>query len=143
MTTIRQIMSQQVVSVRPNDSVAKAIEILTQERAGSLSVVDDKGALVGMVSELALIDVVFDRGVSDAEVSSYVDKDVPFVQPDEGLSRAGQLFALYSFRRLPVVEGGKLVGMVTCRDLMNHALRTREVLAEPLLELIPSLAPLS
>ena len=54
-----------------------------------------------------------------------------------------ELFALYSFRRLPVVEDGKLVGIVTRRDLMNHALRTNEVLTEPLLELIPSLAPLS
>ena len=69
--------------------------------------------------------------------------DLQVVHPDDPLSRVAQLFALYSFRRVPVVERGKLVGMVTRRDLMNHALRTNEVLLEPLIELIPSLAPMS
>jgi hypothetical protein len=41
------------------------------------------------------------------------------------------------------VDAGKLVGILTRRDLMNHALRTNELLADPLIELIPSLAPMS
>ena len=65
------------------------------------------------------------------------------VHPDEPLSRLAQLFALYSFRRIPVVEAGKLIGVVTRRDLMNHSLRTNEVLNEPLIDLIPSLVPMS
>jgi hypothetical protein len=42
-----------------------------------------------------------------------------------------------------VVDQGKLVGIVTCRDLMNYAVRTGEELTEPLVDLIPTLAPLS
>ena len=80
-----------------------------------------------MISELALIDVVFDPQVKDAPVSDYMNPEVHLVHPDDPLSRAAQLFALYSFRRLPVVENGKLVGIVTRRDLMNFALRHEHV----------------
>ncbi len=143
MVTIRKIMSSPVVAVRATDSVGDALTLLTEQHTGGLPVVDTQGAVVGMVSELALLDVVFDADVKQQCVSQYMTQNVHVVHPDDLLSRAAQLFALYSFRRLPVVEEGRLVGIVTRRDLMNHAVRTGEVLNEPLLELIPSLAPMS
>jgi CBS domain-containing protein len=136
-------MNRGVVGIRPDATVAEAIDTLTKQHIGGLPVVSDDGAVVGIISELALIDVVFDDRVRDAPVSDYMNPEVHVVHPDEPLSRAAQLFALYSFRRLPVVENGRLVGIVTRRDLMNYALRTNRLLADPLLELIPALAPIS
>ena len=143
MTTIRQIMNERVPAIHPQETVAKAVEILTRHHTGGMPVVADDGAVVGMISELALIDLVFDAKVKDAPISKYMSSNVHAVHPDEPISRAAQLFALYSFRRVPVVEADKLIGIVTRRDLMNHALRTNEVLNEPLVDLIPSLAPMS
>jgi CBS domain-containing protein len=143
MVTIQDIMTKRVVTLHLDDSVATAIETLNAQHTGGLPVVDDEGAIVGMISELALIDVVFDSNMRYAPVSKFMTPNVQVVHPQELLSRAAQLFALYSFRRLPVVENGKLVGIVTRRDLMNHAMRTNETLAEPLVELIPSLAVMS
>src|SRR5205085_6509720 len=111
-----------------------------QNHIGGAPVVDAEGELIGMISELALIDVVFDEAVKNAPVSKFMTVEVQVVYPYESLSRAAQLFALYAFRRLPVVENGKLVGIITRRDLMNHALETGQVLADPLVEMIPSLA---
>jgi tRNA nucleotidyltransferase (CCA-adding enzyme) len=136
-------MNQRIIVIRPEATVAEAIEILTQQHIGGAPVVDDDGSVVGVISELALIDVVFDPAVKDAPVSNYMTPEVHVVHPDESLTRAAQLFALYSFRRIPVVAEGKLVGVVTRRDLMNYALRTNQLLNDPLLELIPSLASMS
>jgi tRNA nucleotidyltransferase (CCA-adding enzyme) len=141
--TIREVMNPRVVGIRPETTVGKAIEVLTQQHIGGLPVIDGEGAVVGMISELALIDVVFDPNVKDAPVSDYMNPEVHLVHPEDPMSRAAQLFALYSFRRLPVVENNKLVGIVTRRDLMNYALRTSTLLADPLIELIPELAPMS
>jgi CBS domain-containing protein len=136
-------MNKHVVGIDPEATVAEAIEILTQQHIGGLPVVTADRAVVGIISELALIDVVFDPAVKHAPISRYMNPEVHVVHPDEPLSRAAQLFALYSFRRLPVVENGRLVGIVTRRDLMNYALQTNDLLADPLIELIPSLAPMS
>jgi CBS domain-containing protein len=138
--TIRQVMNQNVVTVRPEASVEQTIELLTQNHIGGAPVTSENGTLVGMISELALIDVVFDHTVNDKPISKYMSIELQVVRPDEPLMRAAQLFTLYAFRRLPVVENGKLVGIITRRDLMNYSLRTKCTLQDPLVALIPSLA---
>ena len=141
MAVIRDVMHSDVIGIRPDATVAEAIKLLTDRHIGGLPVVASGGAIVGMISELALIDVVFNASVKDAPVADYMTPDVHTVHPNDPLSRAAQLFTLYSFRRLPVVENGKLVGIVSRRDLMNYALQTNKLLADPLTEMIPSLVP--
>ena len=143
MATVRDIMNKGVVSIRPEATLAEAVAILTQQHIGGAPVVASDGAVVGVISELALIDVVFDCDAKEARVSDYMTPEVHTVHPDDSLTRPAQLFALYSFRRLPVVEDGRLVGIVTRRDLMNYALRSNKLLTDPLIELIPSLAPMT
>jgi CBS domain-containing protein len=140
MITIGQVMNKDVATVRADATVLEAINFLTEHHTGGAPVVDTDGKLVGMISELALIDVVFDPAVKSRPISNYMTEEVQSVGPEEPLSRAAQLFALYAFRRLPVVKNGKVVGIFTRRDLMNHALRTNKLLTDPLLEIFPGLA---
>src|SRR3954447_24056646 len=120
-------MIKPVKSIRDDATVAEAIEFLVENHTGGAPVVDREGNLIGMISELALIDVVFDPAVKDSPVTDYIMAEVHSLAPEDPLSRAAQLFTLYAFRRLPVVENGKLVGIFTRRDLMSHALRTRKL----------------
>jgi CBS domain-containing protein len=136
-------MNPQVVAVHPETTVEETIGFLTEHHIGGSPVVDDNGTLLGMISELALIDVVFDESIKFAPISRFMTRELQVLNFDEPLTRAAQLFALYAFRRLPVVNDGKLVGIVTRRDLMNFALRTNQQIADPLEAMIPSLAPIS
>jgi CBS domain-containing protein len=140
---IGDVMTTPAAAIRGEATLAEAVEFLTDHHIGGAPVVNGDNSIVGIISELALIDVVFDAATRSASVADYMTKDVHVAHPDEPLSKAAKLFALYSFRRLPVVEDGKLVGVISRRDLMNYALRTNETLREPLLELIPELAGLS
>src|SRR5689334_18208966 len=133
-------MNSNVVAVGPEWTVAETIDFLYENHLGGSPVVNGNGELVGMISELALIDVVFDPNIKRAHVSKYMNTELHTVRPDEPLSRAAQLFALYSFRRLPVVENGRLTGIITRRDLMKFAMRTDHAVEDPLVALIPSLA---
>ncbi len=141
MSTVGQVMNKSVASIRSDATVGEAIGFLTQHHTGAAPVVNHEGALIGMISELELLDVVFDPSLQDQPISRYMVTETQAVNPDVPLSRAAQLFALYAFRRLPVVENGKLVGILTRRDLMNHALRTTTLLADPLVELFSALGP--
>ena len=143
MTDVRTIMTKRVVAVRPETTLADAVALLTEHHIGGAPVVDAAGCLVGVISEMEMIDVIFDADARSASVSQYMTCDVQVVAPSDSLPRVAQLFALYSFCRLPVVDDGKLIGIVSRRDLMNHALRSNELLCEPLVELIPTLAPMS
>jgi CBS domain-containing protein len=139
MLTIGQVMNKNVATIPAEATVGEAINFLTKLHTGGAPVVDGDGKLIGVISELQLIDVVFDPAVKDRPVTHYMTEEVQSVGPEEPLSRAAQLFALYAFRRLPVVENGKVIGVFTRRDLMNHALRTSKLLTDPLLEIFPEL----
>jgi CBS domain-containing protein len=135
-------MNKSVVALRPEATVAEAVQFLVRHHIGGSPIVNDDGKVVGMISEIALIDVVFEETVRDMPVSKFMTAELHVVNPDEPLMRAAQLFALYSFRRLPVVEDGKLIGIITRRDLMDYSLRTNQTLGDPLVALIPWLAPI-
>jgi tRNA nucleotidyltransferase (CCA-adding enzyme) len=140
VATIGQIMNKRVVALDHDASVGEAVVFLTEHHIGGAPVVNKQLQPLGMVSELSLIDIVFDPAVKDEPITRFMNPDVQSVKPGDSLAKAAQLFALFSFRRLPVVDEGHLVGIVTRRDLMNYALQTGSSIADPLGEILPALA---
>jgi CBS domain-containing protein len=63
---------------------------------------------------------------------------VHVIHPDDAIAHAAMMFTLYGVRRLPVVQDGELVGIVTRRDLLRHVLAGSGALSDPLVELIPA-----
>jgi len=143
MTEVKQIMKKCPVVLRPETTLAEAARILAEHQVDGAPVVTDELAIVGMISENQLLDVLFDLPAREAPVSDYMTRELVVLAPTDPLSRAAQLFALYAFRRLPVAEHDELVGIVTRRDLMIYALGSSELLTEPLVELMPELAPMT
>jgi CBS domain-containing protein len=139
MSNVETIMNRSVITIRPEATLADTVRLFTTHHIGGAPVVDDQNRVLGMVSELQLLDLVFDPTACSAPVSAYMAENVKSVSPQDTLAHAGQLFALFAFRRLPVIENDRLVGIITRRDLMNHVLSTGEQLAEPLWEFVPGL----
>src|SRR5215203_4500990 len=140
MAIIRDIMSKIVVSVRPDATLIDAVKVLTKHHLSGAPVVSTDGAVVGFISEPNLMDVLFDQETRMRKVSDYMSPEVQMVHVSESIATAATMFAMYGFRRLPVVEDGRLIGVVTRRDLLAHSLVSKETFAEPLMALIPALA---
>jgi CBS domain-containing protein len=140
MTCVVDVMNQPPATISSNATVAEAVRCLINQRVGSLPVVSANGAVVGIVSEMALLDVLFDHAMRDEPVAKYMTSNVHVVGPDDSIMAAAHMLALYGIRRLPVVKNGRIVGIVSRRELLIHALESTDPIIEPLIHLIPSLA---
>lgn len=140
MPAIRDIMSKSVVSIRPDATMIDAVKVLTKHHLSGAPVATAAGEVVGFISEPNLMDVLFDERVRNEKVSEFMTRDVHVADPNDSISSAATMFAMYGIRRLPVVEGDHLIGVVTRRDLLAYSLLNTEPFTEPLLELIPGLA---
>ena len=112
---VSQLMSRHPVTVRPQDSVAVARARMAQGGFHHLPVVDEPGRLVGIVSERDLERVC---GRPEARVADCMTPDPVTVSPDTPVVEAVQKMLAYHIGSLPVLEGTRLVGILTERDIL-------------------------
>ena len=105
-------------------TVAEAAKEILSNKISGISVVDDQGHLVGMLSELdclrAMVDSTYNGGVPGAtKVADIMTRDVETNGPDEDIISVAASMLDHKHRRRPVVENGKLVGQLTCRIILG------------------------
>ncbi len=120
--TVRDLMSTPVVTARPDDVLRAAAETMVLAGTGSVVVVDDDGAPVGILTER---DMVRSSGsgvdTTAATVESWMTAAPHVVDPAASVDGALERMSRSGYRHLPVVEHGTLVGIVSMRDLMRVA----------------------
>ena len=122
MGSIRDVMTSNPTSCESSSTVADAARVMAQEDVGPVPVVEG-GRVVGIVTDRDIVlRVVADgRDPSSTTLGDIVSSDLVTVQPDTQLSEALQLMAQNQVRRLPVVEGDQLVGIVAQADVARAA----------------------
>ena len=118
---IKDIMTQNVVTVGPEESVEVAARSLAQYNIGVLPVCSG-GKLMGMVTDRDLVTrcVAANRAPGKTTVRDVMTGQVFFAQPDMDVAVAAHLMGRKQVRRLPVVEEGKLCGMISLGDLATR-----------------------
>ena len=122
--SVRDAMTENPRSIGASASVVEAARLMRDEHIGSLPITDDE-ELVGMITDRDITTRVVAEA-ADPKVTSVgdvVSRDLISVEPDEDLEEAVQLMANHQVRRLPVIENGRLVGIVAQADV---ALNLRE-----------------
>lgn len=111
-------MTKNVVTVSPNDTLQKAIELMSKRGIGSVVVVENN-RVVGILTEKDIIKALA-KGVKlrKARIASYMTKNVATIEPDAEISAAVDVMRVRSIRHLPVVSGGYPVGVVSARDVV-------------------------
>lgn len=120
--TVREAMTSSPTSITSDASALEAARLLSSEDVGSLPVVEE-GKLVGMVTDRDLVVRVLAKDLDPHEVQvADVCSDDPVVAAaDEELDAALVRMATEQVRRLPVVEGGRLVGILAQADVARTA----------------------
>ena len=120
---LRDYMLTNPVKVNAEDNVLSAMQVIIDNKISGVCVVDDRENLVGILSELdclraALGSIYNDTGIGRVKVSMASDNLV-VAHPEEDIVVVAQDMLLKNKRRRPVVEDGRLVGQITCRQLLR------------------------
>ena len=117
----KDIMTCDVVAVTPMCKLQDAVELMLERRISGLPVLDDQQRLVGIISEFAALVLTYNGSASDDTVAEHMTRTVTSVEETTLLSDIADIFILNRFRRVPVTRDGKLVGIISRRDLMRAA----------------------
>lgn len=132
-TSIKEVMTRDVRACEPNATVAEAAKVMAQEDVGPVPIVED-GRLVGIVTDrdIAVRVVAEGRDPNATTVREIASTELVTVTPDDDLDEALNLLAERQVRRLPVVEGDRLVGIVAQADIarLGKDKKTGEVVEE-------------
>ena len=135
---VEQYMTTDLFTVRPDDPIELAAHLMDLRGAHQVPVEDDENRLVGIVSYPAILRLVARGGVPTGEaklpVSSIMSRDPVTVRPETPIVEAIETMVKHGMSGLPVVRGGRLVGIVSERDLLRIA---RELLLERLRAPLP------
>ena len=120
---ISEFMDQVVPTIGPDMQIMKAVDYLLRHRVTGVPVVDSNGNLLGIITETDLLKLVTEgiqgQPPTEAIVAEYMTTDVVTVPPTMDIYYVAGIFLKNKFRRLPVVEDGKIVGAITRFDLLR------------------------
>jgi CBS domain-containing protein len=119
MLSVKDIMTHEIVTISPEAPIREATDKLLEHRVSGLPVVDKAGNLVGILTEFALLAIAYDNNVSDDFVAEHMTTDVLTISSSDPVNKVADAFILHRVRRLPVMENGRLVGLVARRDVLR------------------------
>ena len=121
--SIEDCMHKNPATVGARASIGEAIALIQSLKITGLTVVDEDKKVLGVISELdclrAVLGAVYNEGIGDGgRVEEFMVKDVEFCTPDEDITSVAQDMLKNNRRRRPVVKDGKLVGQLSCRNIL-------------------------
>ncbi len=119
---ILKIKGPTALTVRPADSIQDLAERLVKERVGVMLVSEDGNAVLGIISERDVVRGLATRGskVGQYVVADFMTRDVISCAPQDKVSDVARIMTTRRIRHLPVVEEGRLVGLVSIGDVLKH-----------------------
>ena len=119
---ISEIMSERVVTIDQREPVIAAARLLKRMNLGALPVTDRSGKLVGMLTDrdIGVRCVAAGGNAREITVGDIMSRGVVTASPESEVSDAARRMGRGQVRRLPVVEGGKLVGMLSLADMARR-----------------------
>lgn len=129
MNQIKDVMTERVFVVGPDATIDQAISLLLDHRVSGLPVVDDEGLLLGVITEFDIIDLVYNADIETSIVSDHMTKEVNSLDITASLDDAANIFCNDSVRRIPIVQDGRLAGVLSRHDLISFVRKVRRQVA--------------
>jgi len=122
-----QMKGSQLWYIRPDTNVLQALDLMTQKDIGALPVLDET-KLVGIISERDIVQMLSDAKAFYPEetIEKYMTREVIVTNLDTTVEECMTLMTNYHIRHLPVVEEGKLIGLISIGDVVKSIISDRD-----------------
>ena len=129
VATILRRKGSTVWTIQPEATVAQAAHELSARGIGALPVVDKTDRLLGIISERDIVRCIAQKGGAalDARVVDAMTAEVETASPQDTVAELMERMTHGRFRHLPVMEGGRLAGMVSIGDVVKQRLEDQEL----------------
>lgn len=119
---VRDHMATRLVLLKPDMEIVRATHLLIRNDISGAPVVDDAGRLVGILTERDCMRVVVEaeyHAMPGGLVQDVMSVNPEFVNPDDNIFQLARLFIDHKYRRYPVVENDRVIGLISRRDVMR------------------------
>ena len=119
--TVQEIMVRDVICVNPTDTLQKVKELLINNRIHHVPVVENDMKLVGIVTTYDLFKLAVDhKDYPTTKVGNVMTKILATIESTDKVGTAAEVFMEHLFHALPVVDNGRLIGIVTSFDVLRY-----------------------
>jgi len=118
--TARDIMTSTVITAKEDMLVTDVLKLLLRWHISGLPIVDDENRLVGIITEHDVLNFALSGQAADTVASEVMTKNVVTYSPDTLAVEIINYFAAHRIRRVPVVVDGKVVGIISRRDIVRY-----------------------
>ncbi len=127
MLRARDIMIKNVVSVKKDTPIYEAVKLLVEHNISGLPVVEDDMTLVGVLSEKDVVDLFYQNEKAENKtVNNYMTEPPVHFEENSTLVNICDFLNKNIFRRVPVTSDGKLIGIISVKDVLNSVLQLRQ-----------------
>lgn len=121
---VKEAMTKSVKTIRSNDTVRDAAIVMNKYRIGALVVISGSGSVDGIITERDIMSDIVAEGLKsdDVKVSEIMTpkEKMIMITPTASLEEAAEAMTTYGIKKLPVVDKGELVGIITASDLIAY-----------------------
>jgi CBS domain-containing protein len=129
---VKDIMSSPPITVNDRDTVEIVAKLMTKNNIGSIVVSDEEGNPIGMITERDIVTRVVAKNAFPSKVKAgdIMSRPLIGVEPETDINEAAKKMSKLKVRRLVVMEKGKLVGIVSSKDIVSITPALMEIIAE-------------
>jgi len=117
---VETIMERNVVTVEETDSLEDAVETMFEKKVGGCPVVNKDDVVVGIITERDILKYLGRNRKIDGVASDYMTSSVITLRPKDTIEKAMKTMIEKKFRRLPIIDDGILVGLITVREILRY-----------------------
>ena len=118
-------MKTNLITVKRDTPIYEAIRILVDCNITGLPVVNDDKTIAGIISEKDVLELLYENEDKPETVEQFMTEDVVTFDQDDSVADITDSFLKHHFRRVPILANGKLVGIISRKDIISYIIKLR------------------